>query len=410
MDSWAKEHVDLMLAGGNQRCQDYLAEHGGFPVSAVTTSSGVVSDDNDDDIDIEEKYASEAAQDYKEFLKECSTGRIEDPVQALDETESSTESDGSGFEYDDAVKTTVGRQNAPTTIDSSARSSLDDSQEEEEKLPLEDEAQVQGSSKTEITSRMSLTLDGWFSHRSSVKSSEDVSLSVASSSYHKRRTRGAYQRSLSSASSASAPTITYMGRSFSADGSDDSKLLSKHLSRMRRKPDVTLLADLADQEEHIARESVSSSWSYSIPANHFSADKKVEPFASEGSLAGGSLHRAPFSSLRSSRRPTRHQSMRQKLAYTDADVLQIAQNDQEFARLKAGLKSKGAVTNEMLKQKLYAFVANSKVRRSSALSLPKPGTVSNDGSDNNRRNLKASKSEDLSLLRSYTIHSPNTVD
>lgn len=428
MDSWSKEHVKLMQAGGNQKCQEYLAEHGGFLLPAATVNVGGNDDDDDDDendIDIEEKYSSEAAQDYKMMLKDVSTGRTENPLDSsngLDDIESSTESAGPGFGSDNIKAAPLDRHDTPTTIDCSNRSSLDGSyygrqelasilnigdleekgEEDEKETPLEDESKLKDDSKKEPISRMSLNLDGWFSKTSSTHSSStgETSLSAASNSgHHQQRSRRAYKRSMSSASSASAPTITYMGRSFSADGSDDSKLLSKHAERIRRNnSDVKLLVDLADEEEHNARESVSSTWIGSIPANHFLVDKKIEPFL----LGGGSLH-SPFSSLRGSKKPTRIESMCQKLAYTDEDLLQIALDDKEFARLKAGLKNKGAVTNEMLRQKLYAFIANSKSRKSAVAALRKSTTVSIDGSDN-RRVLSASKSEDLSLLRSYTTH------
>ena len=93
--------------------------------------------------------------------------------------------------------------------------------------------------------------------------------------------------------------------------------------------------------------------------------------------------------------------MRQKLAYTDADLLEIAMDDQEFARLKAGLKHKGAVTNEVLKQKLYAFVAKSKLRKSGSF-------IDDSGISPPNSPKRQHKGKTTDDLRSRTMHTSTT--
>lgn len=60
MDSWTPAQMELMKAGGNQKCEDYL------------TSKGIPPN-----TPIKEKYESDAAQLYKEILKARAEGRPE---------------------------------------------------------------------------------------------------------------------------------------------------------------------------------------------------------------------------------------------------------------------------------------------------------------------------------------------
>ena len=225
--------------------------------------------------------------------------------------------------------------------------------------------------------------------------------------------------------SASAPTITYMGRSFCADGSDDTnkEVSQRESAKLRRQSDVKLLAEMAATQDEIATENLKqAAWRHSTPAQmQWSADKKIEPFnLNDGSGGMNNSYSGP-SDRRRGRRPSRHESLRKKLAYTDADLLKIAQDDNEFRRLKAGLKNKGAVTNEVLKQRLYAFVAKSKLRHSdsnasgdsgdksigstsTAELLGRRGSTSTAELLGRRGKLQATKSEDLSSLRrAHTI-------
>ena len=52
-----------------------------------------------------------------------------------------------------------------------------------------------------------------------------------------------------------------------------------------------------------------------------------------------------------------------ELVYTEQDVLDIASDDYEFARLKRTLKHNGAITNATIQQRMFAFVANRKRRQ-----------------------------------------------
>lgn len=512
MDSWSVEHLNLMkLGGGNHACQDYLQEEGGF--------QECFEENEDDDVDLKEfiqaKYSSEAAQAYKELLKErvteaatAATAEAAPPAlpaaqelvihktPSMDETQSTqdlTESPATTPCTEKLLSSTTASavlMLSPSTtsaegdplFDASAKSFCDDEddhgnggddqqqqqddspefaeeeeeeEEEDEEIeedmePEEEKQEKEDKLETSCRGGPLGALDSWFSkvkqppagtaaltnasnHTSSTGNS--FLSSAMSSMTGGRRSSRSYRRQVSSAS---APTITYMGRSFSADGSDDNKLLTRQeavSARVKRqssgKQSIQLLALMAQEQDEIARETVSETpWRQSSMTHYqgFSAEKKVEPFCGAPNEGGGLAffgnnhndnHHARSSSAGTHRKrwssetsATQQQIRHQQLAYTDSDILDIAQDSAEFARLQRGLKSKGAVTNEVLKQKLYAFVANSKLRRLNALQKQaqddngndNDNDAANDHPNNNRRRVKASKSEDLSLLRSHTIH------
>lgn len=62
-------------------------------------------------------------------------------------------------------------------------------------------------------------------------------------------------------------------------------------------------------------------------------------------------------------------SMRQ-FGYTAADVTDIIDDQQEFERLKATLKKKGAITNEVLKQRIHFYVKAKKDRDAGLIAVP----------------------------------------
>ena len=354
MDSWTQEHTNLMQAGGNRKCQNYLAQHG------CMQNHGV---EGEADINIEERYSSQVAQEYKEFLKDSSNRRIDIPLKALDNTMTQCAGDSA-----DCVVEIPGLRRTLERLDSTA-STHNESDIDSFCLNSEDGTEIEEPTVTEhivgdVVTEISTALESWFS---------------------KSTAQPARKERTSPFSSASTPTITYMGRTFKADGSDDGlRSLSNHESRLHRKRLCSLapLANMAQQEDLIARDSVSSNWISSIPTNHFSTAKKTESFDADD--------------FRSQGRITRYGSLRRKLSYTADDILSIAKNDNEFARLKEGLQRKGAVTNELLKQRLHAFVAKSKTR---VLSRSETTINCHD------RQPVRSKSEDLTILRAHTIRS-----
>lgn len=75
------------------------------------------------------------------------------------------------------------------------------------------------------------------------------------------------------------------------------------------------------------------------------------------------------------------------LNYTQGDVANICNDHEEFVRLKAALKKKGAITNEVLKQGLHFYVAAKKDREAS---------VDRSGTPTRRRRRKRSTRRTLS--------------
>jgi Putative GTPase activating protein for Arf len=437
MDNWTNEQLELMRAGGNYACRRYLEKHStdiGFDFYGTP---------------IQEKYATTAAEDYKQLLQKRAAR-----AGKSDETESSTETgennvvgaatssscslernkykkqlraesmdESVGFAEDDSNDSAPDAKRSRDT-NSKEATGVDDWEGEEGEE--DDDSEHNGGVGAAMKS---MSLDAWFNKKttggdrrmsalpapatdSSVSAGSTAASSIQSaisSLTGRRRVRRHH-------SSASAPTITYMGRSFSADGSDDvNKLDSQRESaKLRRHSDIKLLAEMAAIQDEIATENLGaawrqSAWRQSSPAQvQWTADKKIEPFNLNDGSGGLS---SPYSGpgiRRGGRRPSRHESLRKKLAYTDADLLKIAQDDKEFQRLKTGLKNKGAVTNEVLKQRLYAFVAKSKLRHSDSSAS---GVDADQGDDsiaepiNRRGKLQATKSEDLtSLRRAHTIH------
>lgn len=350
MDNWSKEHLDMMRVGGNQTCQLYLESHDvGF------------------DEEIANKYSSKAAEDYKKLLKERAAAYVPEPKSTSD-------------------------HNTPP-LPCRMEETMDDS------FACDDNGEHGRSQSEEALATPTATVESWFGKRR--MPALRVSSGNGGSDFNSLQARRGYRRSYSSNST---PTITYMGRSFSADGSDHPIVVEqKKQGHLRSMSDIKLLAELSMQQEAIARENLNAgwraSWRQSAPASYWTTDKKVEPFQSSeygygsGEKRGGRRHR-------------HNESMRQRLAYTDEDLLKIALDDDEFQRLKAGLKHKGAVTNEVLKQKLYAFVAKSKLRRS----MDSSDEAKNGENIKQRRSARSpkprskKKSKSRDELRAKTIH------
>jgi Putative GTPase activating protein for Arf len=444
MDSWTNEQLELMRGGGNYACRRFLERHSteiGFDFYNTP---------------IQQKYTTPAAEEYKKQLQRRAT-----KGGKADETESSTETGENSnvsaapsssiglernkykkqlrtassmdesvcsFAEDDSNDAAPGAKkirdtsNKETTGMDDSEGAIDEGEEEEEDDDSERNKGVGAAMK-------SRSLDAWFNKKTTGgdrrMSALPIPASDASVSAGSTAT-SSIQSAISSLtgrkkvrrhhSSASAPTITYMGRSFSADGSDDAnKLISQRESaKIRGQSDVKLLAEMAATQDEIASEKLGAAWrqtawKQSAPTQmQWTADKKIEPFnLNDGSGGLGGSYNGP-SHRRGGRRPSRHESLRKKLAYTDADLLKIAQDDNEFRRLKAGLKNKGAVTNEVLKQRLYAFVAKSKLRHSDSNASGESAEHGDDctaGPTSRRGKLQATKSEDLtSFRRAHTIH------
>jgi hypothetical protein len=62
-----------------------------------------------------------------------------------------------------------------------------------------------------------------------------------------------------------------------------------------------------------------------------------------------------------------HSNSVRSLEYSQEDVLGILDDHEEFERLKAALKKKGAITNEVLKQRFHFYVQAKKDRDAGAL-------------------------------------------
>ncbi|CAB9497703.1 with coiled-coil, ANK repeat and PH domain-containing protein [Seminavis robusta] len=443
MDFWSEEHLELMRHGGNYAFQKFVEKQ---------TKNDASFDFYETPID--QKYTSDAAVAYKSVLKKRAQAAAKGTKPGLDETESSTETAASSTVAENNKESKQYKfkkqqqQLSPAGMDDSANSffaddtstdaatnnskkrntrqhrSMDDNsdhkasiQEEEGEDDDQNDSDSEAARKQkEEEDKRNMSLDSWFNKKPTAKrrmKKLPVPSSDASCSGKSTATTNTIQSAIASItsrrsvrrsnSSASAPTITYMGRSFSAADKDGTVTLKHHreADRLKGQSDVRLLADMADAQEKIARENLGTSWRQdawrqSAPAQmQWSADRRIAPF---------SFHDDDIA--RRVKTPARHESLRKKLAYTDADLLQIALDDKEFARLKAGLKTKGAVTNGILEQKLYAFVAKSKLRKNT-VDADEESQVSdsNQPRSHGRQRMQASKSENLSMMRrTSTFH------
>lgn len=334
MDSWSDEQLKIMRKGGNKLCRDFFAKNG------VDLS-----------LPLKERYTSSAAESYKEVLKNRVSG-----------DDDSVSSGFSGEEEQVVPIDAYNSANTPVASVSSARSSSDDSgtkrvpnTKEEKREDADDE----NEESTDLGKILQQGLERWLSKAPESASSaladavsdaknllstpihSTKSDTMLGSQHHKKKiTR--------SRSTASAPTITYLGRIFSANCE---QLKGRSLYRQRTSSATSPVLSrtaLAHQQERLAKSSsIDKPWRTNLPPNFWTVDKKVEPFmssSSNGNHCNGSAS--------------------DKLSFTETDLLNVATDNEEFARLKAGLKNRGAVTNEVLKQKLHAFIVKSKLRKS----------------------------------------------
>lgn len=350
MDNWSQEHLNMMRVGGNRSCQRYLECNNVGMNEEIAT-----------------KYSSKAAEEYKTRLKERAAAYKPEPKS-----------------------TSKSSNHKKPPLPCRMEQTMDDS------FACDDGGEVQGRSQSEeALATPTSTVESWFGKRRMPALRTSSGSSALSPDFNSLQARRGCRRSYSSNST---PTITYMGRSFSADGSDHPIVVEQKQGKLRSLSDIKLLAELSMQQEEIARENLNAgwraSWRQSAPASYWTTDKKVEPFNAPAEYGYGSGEK------RGKRRPRHTESMRQRLAYTDEDLLEIALDDAEFQRLKTGLKHKGAVTNEMLKQKLYAFVAKSKLRRS----MDEAKTNKQRRSTRSPKPRSKKRSESGDKLRASTIH------
>ena len=348
MDAWPEEHLERMRQGGNKAFWSFLQQND-IDLNALEVEEADIKNV------IKQRYTSSAAELYKEILS--------DRVAVARGLDVDT-SDSSSFAVDDDdvmefAATTNSIIAAPSTsmtpVYANNENPAERDKAKQNDIP-KDEAKEQHSESP-------LSLDYWLSKAPASASNiagavTDATSILLSNSIHSSN-RGSITpkktRIKRSLSCASTPTITYMGRSFNAD-SEEFKHLGKNSPRYSIHS-IMSRADLAEKHEQLARNNNSDApWRTSLPPNFWTAHKKVEPFDAVTTSPGNKRHSLRPSVIKS-------EKVRQNLCFTESDLFNVAMDENEFARLKAGLQSRGAVTNEVLKQKLYAFIAKSKQRQ-----------------------------------------------